>query len=260
MSLNPLAPAFLPNYQSSSTPPISLCTSTAMSLPLDQLFCGTPPQTIPSHAPSINQHITDGIFLLPLLQPKTQSKSDAKVHQPTPESSALLSSSLQHQTNCNQANNKIIQQLNQQLKAEHLDRQTLQLTVLQLQNDFALLRYLLFSNKDIAVRNSATSPLLNPITNLNPNLNPNPVPTSSTLPLPGPGGPKLHRPTPVGAVGPSRTKANNTANTDLQPTPNSQEAPSTTVQNLTTRSCKLKKLFANELSSYTSITAGIHSQ
>ena len=63
---------------------------------------------------------------------------------------------------------KTIQQFDQHLKAENLDRQTLQLIVLRLQNDFALLRYLLFSpvetisNKDIAVKNSPTSPLFNP--------------------------------------------------------------------------------------------------
>ena len=145
------------------------------------------------------------------------------------------------------------------MKAEQLDKQTLQLILLQLQNDFALLRYLLFSpiettpNK-ITDKNSATSPPFHPQANLNPN------PTSAAFPLPGPGKSNLHRSTPVGAVGLPRTKTNNTANTDFQPTPNSQEAPSTTVQNLTTRICKLEKLFANEISSYTSITAGIHSQ
>ena len=76
----------------------------------------------------------------------------------------------------------------------------------------------------------------------------------------GPGEPKLRRSTPVGAVGPPKTETNNTANIDLQPTPNLQEAPSTTVQNLTTRIDKLEKLFANEILNYTSITAAIHSQ
>ena len=123
-----------------------------------------------------------------------------------------------------------------------------------MQNDFALLRYLLFSpvktisNEDITVKDSATTPLLN--SKANPN------PTSSAFPLPGPGEPKLHRSTPVGAVGPPRTKTNNTAIADFQPTPNTQEAPSTTVQNLTSRICKLEKLFADELSAYTSITGG----
>ena len=82
MSLNTLAPVFLPHYQSSSDPPISLCNSTTMSLPLAQLFCGMPPQIIPSHAPPINQPITDGTFILPVIQPKILSKQDAEVHQP----------------------------------------------------------------------------------------------------------------------------------------------------------------------------------
>ena len=264
MSLNPLAPAFLPHYQSSSDPPTSLCVTIAMGLPLAQLICGMPPLTIPSHAPSINQHITDGTSLLLLLRPTNQSKSEAAVHQPTPGSSAFLPSSLRHQAKCLQAIHKMIQQFNQHLKAEHLDRQALQLIVLQLQTDFAVLRYLLFSpfqtisNIDFTVKNSATSPLLNSRANPNPNSNPNP--TTSALPLPGPGESTLRRSTPVGAVGPPRTKTNNTANADFQPTPNTKEAPSTTVQNLTSRICKLEKLFADEISDYTSITAGIHSQ
>ena len=61
-------------------------------------------------------------------------------------------------------------------------------------------------------------------------------------------------------MGPPGTKTNNTANADFQPTPNTQEAPSTTVQNLTSRICKLEKMVADEISAYTSITAGIHSQ
>ena len=152
------------------------------------------------------------------------------------------------------------------MKAEKLDRQILQLIVLQLQNDSAVLRYLLFSpvattsNKDITFKGSATSPLLNSKANPTPNPNPNPNPTSSAFPLPGPGEPTLRRSTPVGAMGPPRTKTNNTANADLQPTPNTLEAPSTTVQNLTSRICKREKLLANEISAYTSITAGIHSQ
>ena len=219
-----------------------------------------PPQTIPFHAPSINQHISYGTFLLPLLQPKNQSKPDAAAHQPTPGPSALLSSHLQHQTSCLQTIHKTIQQFNQLLKAEHLDRQTLQLYLLQLQNDFALLRYLLFSpvetisNKDIAVKNSATSPLINP------KPKPNPNPTSSAFPLPGLREPKLRRSNPVGAVGSTRTKTNNSANADFQPTAITQEATSTRVQNLTSRSCKLEQLFADEKSTYTSITAGIDSQ
>ena len=181
MSLNRLAPTFLPHYQSSSNPPTSLCISITMSLPLAQLICGMPPPTIPSLAPSINQHVTAGTFLLPLLQPTNQSRLGAAAHQPTPRSSALLSSPLQHQANCLQARYKTIQQFNQHLKAEHLERQILQLIVRQLQNDIALLRYLLFSpvetisDKDIAVKNSATSP------KANLNSNPNPTPTSSAF-------------------------------------------------------------------------------
>ena len=258
MSLNPLAPAFLPQCQTSSDPPFSLCNSIAMSLPLVQLFCGMPSQIVPPHAPSTKQHITDGTLLLPLLQPTNQCKPVAAVHQPIPGSSAISPSSLQHQANCLQAIHKTIRQFNQHLKAEHLDRQTLQLIVLQVKNDSASLRYLLFSlvetisNMDITVKNSATSPLLNS--------KPKPNPNSSAFPLSDPGETKLRRSTPVGAVRSPRMKTNNPANADFQPTPDTQEAPSTMVQNLTSRICKLEKLFAVELSTYTSITAGIHCQ
>ena len=159
--------------------------------------------------PPINQSNSDNTLLLPLLQQTNQSKPDAAAHQPTPGSSASLPSSLQHQSNCLQAINKTIKQFNQHLKAEQLDRQTLQLILLQLQNDFALLRYLLFSpiettsNKNITVKDSATSPLFTP------EANPNPNPTSAALTFPGPSELHLHLSTPVGAVGPPRTKSNN---------------------------------------------------
>ena len=140
MSLNPLAPAFPPQFQPSCDPATPLGNSDTMSFPLAQLICGIPPQITPFHAPSINQHITDGKFLLPSLQLTSQSKSNAAFHPSTPEFSAFLSSPLLHQANCLQTIHKIIQQLNQQLKAANLDIQALQLIALQLQNDFALLR------------------------------------------------------------------------------------------------------------------------
>ena len=241
MSLNRLAAAFPPHYQSSSDHTISLCNSTTMSIPLAQFFCGMSIQIIPSHAPSINQHIT--ALVLPLFQPTNQSKPDEAAHHRTPGSSNRLSSPLQHQANCLQAIHKTVQQFNQRLKAEHPDIQTLKLIVLQLQIDFAFLRYLLFSlvetisNKDTAVKNSATSPLFNP--KPNPKPNPNPNTTSSAFRLPGLGEPNLRRSTPVGAVGPPRAKTNFSTNDDFQPTPNTQEAAAIMAQKLTSRISKL---------------------
>ena len=146
MSLNPLAPAFLPHHQSSSDAPLSLCNSNTMNLPLAQLFSGMPPQITPLHAPSINQHIADNTLLLPHLQPMNPSTTDAAAHKLTPRLSTHLPPSLQHQTKCLQAINNSIQQFHQHLKAEKLDRQILQLVVHQLQNDLAVLRYLLLSS------------------------------------------------------------------------------------------------------------------
>ena len=194
-----------------------------------QLICGMPPQITPFHAPSITRHITDSTFLLPSLQPTNQFEPITAAPQPTPESSALLPSPLQHQANCLQAIHKALQQFSQHLKAEHPDRQALQLLALQLQNNFPLLRYLLFSEKDTAAKDSATSPLINATPN--PNRNPNPNPTSSAFPLPCTDDAQLRRSTPVGAVGPPRAKTMNSANAVFQPTLNTQEAPPTMKQN-----------------------------
>ena len=211
-----------------------------------------PPQITPSHAPSVYQHITDSTFLLPSLQPTNQFKPNAAAHQPTADSSTFLSSALQHQVHCLLAFHKTIQQFSQHLKAEHLDRQALQHLALQLQNDFALLRYLLFSDNDSAATDSATGPLKN--------INPNPNPTLFPFTLPCANDAKLRSSTPVGAVGPPRAKTNYSANADFQSTLNTQEIPPTTVQNLASRIYKLKKLFTDEIATYTSITAGIRSQ
>ena len=219
-----------------------------------------PPQLMPSHAPPNNQSVTDGTFILPFIRPKNSDSQDGAAHKPTPGSSALLSSPLQHQANCLQAIQKTIQQFNQHLKAECLDRQTLQLIDLQLQNDFALLRYLLFSpvttvsNKDTADKNSTISPLINPNFNPNPNFN------SSAFPLPCTDDPQVRRSTPVGAAGPPRAKTSKSVNADFQPTPNTQGAPAITAQKFTSRISKLEKLFADQIKTFTSITAGIHSQ
>ena len=138
------------------------------------------------------------------------------------------------------------------MKAKHLDRQALKLIALQLQNDFALLRYLLFSDKDTSTKDSATSPLLNP--------NPNPNPTSSVSTLHCTHAPNFRCSTPVGAMGSPRAKTKNSSNADFQPLLNTQEVPSSTVQNLAARIGKLEKLFTDEVATYPSITAGIQSQ
>ena len=88
------------------------------------------PQLIQSHAPPTSQAITDGIFMLSFTQPKNPSKQDAKFHQPPPESSSILSSPLQRPANCIQAFHQTIQQFNQHLKAEQLDRKPLQVIAL----------------------------------------------------------------------------------------------------------------------------------
>ena len=139
MSLNPLAPAFLPLSQSSSDLRHPFCNSTTMCLPLVHLFYEMPPELKPFHPPPINQSTANGTFIVSFMQPKNPSPQDGAAHKLTPGSSALLSSPLHYQTNCLKAIHKTIQQFNQHLKAEHLDRQELQLIVLQLQNDFVFI-------------------------------------------------------------------------------------------------------------------------
>ena len=111
---------------------------------------------------------------------------------------------------------------------------------------------MLFSDKATAAKDSATSPLINP--------NTNPNPTSSAFILPCTDDAQLHCSTPVGAMGPSRKKTNNSVNAGLQPIFNTQQDLPTTMQNLGSRICKLEKLFADEITTYTFFTAGIHSQ
>ena len=84
--------------------------------------------------------------------------------------------------------------------------------------------------------------------------------TSPALQLPCVDGPKLRLSTPEGAAGQPRAKANNSANADIQSSPNTREVPPTTVQNLTSRISKLEKIFTDEKATYTAITVGIHSQ
>ena len=172
----------------------------------------------------------------------------------------FLSSPLQRQANCLHAIHKAIQQFNQHLKADQLDRKTLQLIALQLQDDFALLRYLLSSSvettsiSDTAIKNSATNPLIY----LKPNTNPNP--TSTAFPLPCDKDPKTSSFTPVGAVGPPRTKATNSLNANFQSSTITLETPPVTAWNVTSRIYKLKKFLADEIVAYISITTWIHSQ
>ena len=155
-------------------------------------------------------------------------------------------------------NHKTLQQFYQHLKAEQLDRMILQATVLQLQNDFALLRYLLFSSVgtipfiDFSLIISATSPSISP--------NPNPNPTSNALLNPRAAEPSVRRSTPEDAVAPRRTKANNSANVDFHFSTTTLDKPLTMVQNLSSRSSRREKLLAAKIATFTSITAWIHSQ
>ena len=222
-----------------------------MSFLLAEIFCGMPPSTTPSHSLFLRQPFSDHRSTLPLIQPKNPPKQDAETLQPLPGSS-----SLQHQAQCLQVIHQTNQQFHQRLKAEHLYRKKLQLFVLQLQNDFDLLRYLLFSSvgtipiSDNSVKSSATSPLKK--------LNANPI--STALLLPSADAPTLRHSTLEVAVGPPKAKPNNSANADFQFSTNTREAPPITAQNITSSISKLEKLFADETAICTSKNARIHSQ
>ena len=131
------------------------------------------------------------------------------------------------------------QQFHHHLKAEQLDRRTLHINVLQLQNDFASLHYLLFSSggaipiSDTSVKNSAIGPPVNTYPNLNLHSNPNP--TSNALLISRADEPSVRRFTPEGAVGPPRAKPNNAANDDFQSSTNIRVGSLATIQNLSSR-------------------------
>ena len=61
-------------------------------------------------------------------------------------------------------------------------------------------------------------------------------------------------------MGPPREKASNSVNVNFQFFTNTLEAPPITAQNLTTKISEVENLFADELATKTSVTAGIHSQ
>ena len=122
------------------------------------------------------------------------------------------------------------------------------------------MRYLLFSSvgtipiSDTPIKNPASSPPIHP----KPNPNPNFIPTSKAFLLPCAAEHSLRRSTPLGAVGQPRAKTNNSADANFQPTPNTQEATPITAHDLTPRLSKLKKRFADEIATYTSIIAGFN--
>ena len=123
MTLNALAPAFFLHNQLPSDPPITLRRPTTMNLPLAQIFCGMPSPFVPPLTLHIPQPINDGTDLLFALQ-KNPSKEDPESVQPLPGPSTLFPSSLHPLAQCLHAIQKRMKQLQQQLKAAHLDRKT----------------------------------------------------------------------------------------------------------------------------------------
>ena len=60
--------------------------------------------------------------------------------------------------------------------------------------------------------------------------------------------------------GTTQSETKQLCNVDFQSSANTPEAPATQVQQLTSRIFKHEKLFADQIATHTSITAGIHSQ
>ena len=141
-----------------------------------------------------------------------------------------------------------IKQLQQVLEAKQLDRKTLQFSALHFQNDFGLLRYLLFSS----VGNISLSYNCISRSTMQPTKKPKPKPRPilvDTLPTTV-DKPPTSRFTPEGDVRPRRAKVTNSASADLQSSLNTQEARPTTLQNFTSGIAKLENLFANEIATY----------
>ena len=254
MSFNLFAPAPFPHYQFPQ--PICLAVqhyhdeSPSCSNLLPKCLHRSPPP----HAPPITQTITDGTLKLPLSSRRTHLNRMQK----------LFNLLLDLQFFCSHLFNirrKVckqftFQQLQQHLKAEQLDRKTLQIIFCHLRNDFVVLGYLFLTSFEITpisdtfVINSAIS---RPIILYS---NPNPNPTSNALPIPCADEPSVRRFTPERAVGPPRAKTNNSSNADFQSSPNTREAPVTILQNITSRISELEKAFTVAIASYTSIMRG----
>ena len=162
-----------------------------------------------------------------------------------------------NQRNVNTRFTRSLKQLHQHSKAEQLDWKALYLFALQIMNDIALLRYLLFASVGtfLLTENSIHNSTVSPTDTLNPK------PTSPRPLLPWTDDTSVCRFTPQGAVGAPRGKTINSASADFQSTPNTQEAPPTTVQNLpASKNSKFEKLLADEIAFLTSITFGKHNQ
>ena len=237
MSLNPLASVFLHDYQPPSGPPISRCNSTTRSVPWLDFF----PECLghSSHLMVLlltNPSLTAFSSSLLFCRQVTLSRMQQLIHYFLDlylfflHLSNIKRTVYRLFTRASNSSTNTWRENNSTDKHHNSLSFNCGLT--------AFLRHLLFSsigttsNKDIAANNSATSPLINP----NPNLNPTPT----ALQLLCADAPKFRRSTPVGAVGTPGGKTNNSANDDFQPTFNMQEAPPTTVQNLTSGISKLE--------------------
>ena len=127
MPLNPLAPAFFLHNQLPSDPPITLRRPITMNLPLAQIFCGRPSPFVPP--PTLHIHIPQPIYDgtdLPFTLQKNPSIEDPECVQPLsgPSTLSIVSSPSSTMSTRDQ---KRIKRFQQQLKAAHLDRKTLQL-------------------------------------------------------------------------------------------------------------------------------------
>ena len=191
------------------------------------------------------QPITDGTNL-PLITQKNASIDNPELIQHFAGSPSVLPSYLQHQTQCIHTIHKTIRHLRLHLKAEQLNGKTFQIIALQLLNDFALLRYLLFSSVGTIPNsvNSVDNPTISPTATFNRNPKPNPTSTALTVALRC--GPLACRFTPEGAVGPPTGKRTISANADFQSSPNTQAATRTATQNITSRISELENVFADK--------------
>ena len=157
VTAQPSCTSFFLHNQLLSDPPSTLRHPTTKNLPLAQIFCGMPSAFVPPPTLHPPQPMNDGTDLFFALQKNPYKKNPEPV-QPLPGLSTVLLSCLHPQAQCLHAIQKTIKQLQQHSKAEQLNCKTLPYIALQFQNDFALLRYLLFhSDGNISLDDTSVS-------------------------------------------------------------------------------------------------------
>ena len=145
-------------------------------------------------------------------------------------------------------------------KSDQLNETALHLNTLHLQNDFLLLRYLLFPPVG---KNQPNSYSISHLTDSKTKEHkPNPKPKLQSFIAdeqhPNTDGLSILCFNPEGMVRPPEEETATPTSNETQSTSNTQDTSWKLMQNLTSRSSKYEKLFSGDITTYTFIASGIH--